>query len=97
MSAREIVGDPRELYGIDVSPDLVSAVTDAVLEEIATCVNQHPNGTPPQTDHNAFIQNYTLRSEWGPDRRRSEPSSSTNSTNSINKLVNVWRRVPLRR
>ena len=35
MSAREIVGHLRELYGIEVSPDLVSAVTDAVLEEIA--------------------------------------------------------------
>jgi putative transposase len=35
MSTREIVGHLRELYGIDVSPDLVSAVTDAVLEEIA--------------------------------------------------------------
>ena len=35
MSAREIVGHLRELYGIDVSPDLVSAVTDAVLDEIA--------------------------------------------------------------
>ena len=36
MSVREIVGHLRELYGIDVSPDLVSAVTDAVLDEIAT-------------------------------------------------------------
>ena len=36
MSAREIVGHLRDLYGIDVSPDLISAVTDAVLEEIAT-------------------------------------------------------------
>jgi putative transposase len=36
MSTREIVGHLRELYGIDVSPDLISAVTDAVLEEIAT-------------------------------------------------------------
>src|SRR5919202_4896537 len=35
MSTREIAGHLRELYGIDVSPDLVSAVTDAVLEEIA--------------------------------------------------------------
>jgi putative transposase len=34
MSNREIVGHLRELYGIDVSPDLISAVTDAVLEEI---------------------------------------------------------------
>jgi putative transposase len=36
MSTREIVGHLRELYGIDVSPDLISAVTDAVLDEIAT-------------------------------------------------------------
>jgi putative transposase len=35
MSAREIVGHLRELYGIDVSPDLISTVTDAVLDEIA--------------------------------------------------------------
>jgi putative transposase len=34
MSTREIVGHLRDLYGIDVSPDLISAVTDAVLEEI---------------------------------------------------------------
>ncbi len=31
----EITGHLRELYGIEVSPDLVSAVTDAVLDEIA--------------------------------------------------------------
>jgi putative transposase len=35
MSTREIQGHLRELYGIEVSPDLVSAVTDAVLEEVA--------------------------------------------------------------
>jgi putative transposase len=35
MSTREIVGHLRELYAIEVSPDLISAVTDAVLDEIA--------------------------------------------------------------
>jgi len=35
MSTREIVGHLRDLYGIDISPDLISAVTDAVLEEVA--------------------------------------------------------------
>src|ERR1043165_7630526 len=35
MSTREIVGHLRELYGIEGSPDLVSAVTDAGLDEIA--------------------------------------------------------------
>ncbi len=36
MSTREIVGHLRELYGLEVSPDLISAVTDAVLDEVAT-------------------------------------------------------------
>ena len=36
MSEREIVGHLRDLYGVDVSPDLISAVTDAVLDEVAT-------------------------------------------------------------
>ncbi|MEN4508442.1 transposase, partial [Enterobacter hormaechei subsp. steigerwaltii] len=36
MSTREIVGHLQELYGIDVSPDLISTVTDAVLDEVAT-------------------------------------------------------------
>ena len=35
MSPREIVGDRRDLDGIAVSPDLISAVTDAVLEAVA--------------------------------------------------------------
>src|SRR3546814_2304238 len=36
MSTREISGHLRDLYGIDVSPDLISTVTDAVLDEVAT-------------------------------------------------------------
>jgi len=35
MSTREITGHLRDLYGIEVSPDLISTVTDAVLDEIA--------------------------------------------------------------
>lgn len=35
MSTREITGHLRELYGIEVSADLISAVTDAVLDEVA--------------------------------------------------------------
>src|SRR6201996_4181843 len=34
MSTRDIQGHVRELYGIDISPDLVSAVTDAVIDEV---------------------------------------------------------------
>jgi len=40
MSTREIQGHLRELYGIEVSPDLVSAVTDAVLDEVADWQNR---------------------------------------------------------
>ena len=35
MTVREIRGHLEELYGIDVSPDLVSTITDAVLETVA--------------------------------------------------------------
>jgi putative transposase len=35
LSVREIRGHLLDLYGIEVSPDLISAVTDAVLDEVA--------------------------------------------------------------
>ena len=35
MSVREIQGHLLELYGTDVSPDLISTITDEVLEEVA--------------------------------------------------------------
>ena len=35
MTTREIAEHVAELYGTEISPDLVSAVTDAVLEEVA--------------------------------------------------------------
>ena len=34
MSTRDIQGHIRELYGIEISPDLVSAVTDSVIDEV---------------------------------------------------------------
>ena len=40
MSVRGIRGHLEELYGIDVSPDLISAVTDAVLEEVTEWQNR---------------------------------------------------------
>lgn len=35
MSAREIVAHLREFYAIDVSPDMISAAADAVLDEMS--------------------------------------------------------------
>src|SRR6478752_3097010 len=40
MTVREIQGHLVELYGIDVSPDLISRVTDAVLEEVREWQNR---------------------------------------------------------
>lgn len=34
LSVREIQGHLQELYGVEVSPDLISRVTDAILEEV---------------------------------------------------------------
>lgn len=36
MTTREIQGGLREIYGVEVSPSLISAVTDAVLEDVKT-------------------------------------------------------------
>jgi putative transposase len=35
MSTRDIQGHVRELYGVEISPDLVSAVTDSVIDEVS--------------------------------------------------------------
>jgi putative transposase len=40
LSVREVRGHLEEIYGIEVSPDLISAVTDAVLDEVAEWQNR---------------------------------------------------------
>jgi putative transposase len=40
MTVREIRRHLEELYGIEVSPDLISAITDAVLDEVAEWQNR---------------------------------------------------------
>jgi putative transposase len=40
LSMREIEGHLRDLYGIDVSPELISTVTDAVHEQVAEWQNR---------------------------------------------------------
>jgi transposase-like protein len=44
MSTREIAEHIGELYGTEISPDLVSAVTDAVLEEVALWAEPRAGG-----------------------------------------------------
>ena len=40
LSVREIQGHLLEIYGVEVSPDLISRVTDAVLEEVRDWQNR---------------------------------------------------------
>jgi putative transposase len=40
MSTRDIQAHLRELYGSEISPELVSAVTDAVLDEVSQWQNR---------------------------------------------------------
>ena len=40
MTVREIQGHLKELYGVEVSPDLISRVTDTVLEEVREWQNR---------------------------------------------------------
>jgi putative transposase len=40
MTVREIRGHVEELYGIEVSPDLISAITAAVLEQVTEWQNR---------------------------------------------------------
>jgi putative transposase len=47
MTVREIRAHLEELYGIEVSPDLISAVTDAVLEEVTEWQNRPLDGCYP--------------------------------------------------
>lgn len=35
MTTREIQGHLQEIYGVEVSPSLISEITDAVIEELA--------------------------------------------------------------
>jgi len=54
MSTREIQGHLRESYGLEVSPDLVSAVTDAVLDEVAEWQNRPLEALYPLVFLDAF-------------------------------------------
>ena len=40
MSVREIQDHLLEIYGVEASPALISVITDAVLDEVASCQNR---------------------------------------------------------
>jgi putative transposase len=40
MTVREIQGHLKEMYSVEVSPDLISRVTDEVMDEVRECQNR---------------------------------------------------------
>lgn len=65
MTVREIRGHLEELCGIDVLPDLISVVTDAVLDEVAEWQNslREPSvrvGTCPSLVHGNMRKHHLL-------------------------------------
>jgi transposase-like protein len=47
MTTREIQGHLKELYGVEVSPALISSVTDSVLEDVKAWQNRALNSVYP--------------------------------------------------
>src|SRR6266568_5358403 len=74
MTVREIQGHLAELYGAEVSPDLISRVTDAVLDEVREWQNRpldpvypgvHPTGwTGEVTRIRLFRPGFRGESPW---------------------------------
>ena len=62
MSVREIQGHLRELYGIAASPQLVSTVTDAVLDEVAKWQSR-PLGTRCTRSCSSMLCGWKIRDE----------------------------------
>ena len=74
MTVREIQGHLLELYGLEVSPDLISTVTDAVLETVAEWQNRPLEPmyplvfSAPGADANEERVQWSWRSCHGPGR-----------------------------
>ena len=73
MSTRESVGPLRDLYGIDLSPDLIGAVTEAVAEQVAAWqARPLRRGHPPEPRPLADAQT-ALLAEFVTRRRQNLP------------------------
>jgi putative transposase len=73
MSTREIQGHLKEIYGIEVSPTLISNVTEAILEEVKAWQSRPLEELYPivyldammvKTRDNGHVQYKTRRSMW---------------------------------
>ena len=53
MTVREIQGHLRELYAVEVSPDLISRVTDAVPDEVREWQNRLLDATTSRSSRSS--------------------------------------------
>lgn len=74
MSTREIAGHLRELYGIEVSADLISTVTDAVIEEVTAWQNRPLEAIYPLVFLDAIRVKIRMRA-WCATRLSTLPSA----------------------
>ncbi len=78
MTTRDIRAHPREMYDVDVSPDLISRVTDGVLEELAECQSRPLDRVYPVI----FIGARTPLGHGAPGTSRSQPQPRSPSQSS---------------
>ena len=71
MTVREIQGHLRELYAVDVSLDLISRVTDAVLEEVREWQNRPLDAVYPVVFFDALCGSRSATRAWS----RTRPST----------------------
>jgi putative transposase len=55
MTVRDIQGHLKDMYGVDVSPDLISRVTDAVMDEVKAWQNRPLNQIYPVVFLDALV------------------------------------------
>src|SRR6516162_8895295 len=87
MTVREIQGHLAELYGTDVSPDLISRVTDAVLEEVRDWQNRPLDPVYPVVFLDAL--RVKIRDEGLVKNRAKEQSSGSRSSTSSRRAASM--------
>jgi transposase-like protein len=75
MTTRDIRAHLREMYGVEVSPDLISRVTDAVVEELAEWQSRPLDRVYPVIFIDALM--VKIRDGWSPTGRSTWRSAST--------------------
>jgi transposase-like protein len=75
MTTRDIRAHLREIYGVEVSPDLISRVTDAVIDELQEWQARPLDPVYPVVVIDALM--VKIRDGWSPAGRCTWPSAST--------------------